>query len=71
MPPSADIRKLSLNKGAYVSLPVQISEEMVAEMEEIIKDTWRDIKSFRFEKFSKRDEEKCGKCDYDDICWSS
>lgn len=70
-PLSADIRKLSLNKGAYISLPVQISKEMVAEMEEIIKDTWRDIKSLRFEKFSKRDEEKCGKCDYDDICWSS
>ena len=70
-PLSADIRKLSLKKGDYVSLPVQISEKMVAEMEEIIKDTWSNIKSLRFEKFAKRDEEKCGKCDYDDICWSS
>jgi DNA helicase-2/ATP-dependent DNA helicase PcrA len=69
-PLSADIRKLSFKKGDYVSLPVQISEEMVKQMEEIIKDTWRDIKSLRFEKFAKRDEEKCGKCDYDDICWA-
>ena len=70
-PVSADIRKLNLEKGTYVSLPVQIPEEMVAEMEEIIKDTWSNIKSLRFEKFAKRDEEKCGKCDYDDICWAS
>ena len=70
-PVSADIRKMDLNKGAYVSLPIRISEEMVGEMEEIIKDTWRDIKSLRFEKFAKRDKEKCGKCDYDDICWES
>jgi hypothetical protein len=70
-PLSADIRKLELSKGGYVSLPVQISEAMVAEMEEIIKDTWRDIKSLRFEKLAKRDEEKCARCDYDDICWAS
>lgn len=70
-PLSADIRKLDLSKGGHVSLPVRISDEMVAEMEGIIKDTWRDIKRLRFEKFSKRDKEKCGRCDYDDICWSS
>ncbi len=70
-PLSTDIRKLDLKKGGYISLPVQISDEMVAEMEEIIKDTWRDIKSLRFEKCAKRDEEKCGRCDYDDICWAS
>jgi len=70
-PLSADIRRLELNKGGYISLPVQISQVMVAEMEEIIKDTWRDIKSLRFEKLAKRDEEKCGRCDYDDICWAS
>ena len=70
-PLSADIIKLSLKKGDYVSLPVRIPEEMVAEMEIIIKDTWSNIKNLRFEKFAKRDEEKCGKCDYDDICWSS
>ncbi|MCX5666105.1 MAG: ATP-dependent DNA helicase [Candidatus Omnitrophica bacterium] len=70
-PLSTDIKKLDLKKGGYVSLPVQVSDEMVSEMEEIIIDTWRDIKSLRFEKFTKRDEEKCGKCDYDDICWAS
>jgi DNA helicase-2/ATP-dependent DNA helicase PcrA len=70
-PLSADIRRLDLDKGAYVSLPVRISEEMVSEMEGIIKDTWSNIKSLRFEKFAKRDKEKCGRCDYDDICWAS
>jgi len=70
-PLSADIKKLGLKKGTYVSLPVQISEDMAREMEDIIKDTWREIKRLRFEKFAKRDKEKCGKCDYDDICWAS
>ncbi len=70
-PLSADIRKLDLKKGGYISLPVRITEDMVSEMEEIIKDTWENIKSLKFEKFSKRDEDKCQKCDYDDICWAS
>jgi len=70
-PLSADIRKMDMKKGSYVSLPIHISEEMVAEMEEIIKDAWKEIKSLRFEKLTKRDEEKCGRCDYDDICWAS
>jgi CRISPR/Cas system-associated exonuclease Cas4 (RecB family) len=69
-PLSVDIRKLDLKKGDYISLPVQITEEMVKDMEEIIKDTWKNVKSLKFEKFTKRDEEKCGRCDYDDICWS-
>jgi Superfamily I DNA and RNA helicases len=70
-PLAADIRKLDLNKGDYISLPVKISEEMVSEMESMIKDTWNNIQSLKFEKYSKRDEEKCERCDYDDICWSS
>jgi CRISPR/Cas system-associated exonuclease Cas4 (RecB family) len=70
-PLSVDIRKLDLKKGDYISLPVQISDDMVGEMENIMKDVWRDIKLLRFEKFTQRDEEKCQKCDYDDICWSS
>ncbi|MDP3730422.1 MAG: ATP-dependent DNA helicase [Candidatus Omnitrophota bacterium] len=70
-PVSADVRKLDMKKGSYISLPIQISEEMVAEMEKIIIDTWSDIKSLKFEKLAKRDEEKCARCDYDDICWSS
>jgi DNA helicase-2/ATP-dependent DNA helicase PcrA len=69
-PLSADIRKLDLKKGDYISLPVAIPEEMVSEMEGIIKETWDNIKSLRFEKFAKRDQGKCQKCDYDDICWA-
>ena len=70
-PVSADIRKLDVKKGNYVSLPVHISEEMVKEMEGIIEDVWDNIKNLRFEKPVKRDEEKCQRCDYDDICWDS
>jgi DNA helicase II / ATP-dependent DNA helicase PcrA len=70
-PVSADIRKLDMKKGSYVSLPVHVSKEMVKDMTEIIEETWNNIKSLKFEKLAKRDEEKCQKCDYDDICWGS
>lgn len=69
-PLSSEIRKLNLKKGDYATLPVEIPKDMVTEMEDIIKDTWRNIKSLRFEKLAKRDEDKCGRCDYDDICWA-
>ncbi len=45
------------------------NENMVKDMEEVIKDTWNNIKNLRFEKLIKRDEDKCGRCDYNDICW--
>ena len=70
-PVSADIRKLDMKKGNYVSLPVRISDDMVKNMTGIIEEIWRNIKSLRFEKLAKRDEEKCRQCDYDDICWGS
>ena len=44
---------------------------MVKKMEEIIKDAWGSIKNLRFEKLQKRDDDKCGKCDYDGICWEA
>jgi len=68
-PVSQDIKKLGYKKGNYVSLAVDISDNMVRDMEGIIIDIWDSIKNLRFEKLKARDKDKCGKCDYDDICW--
>ena len=68
-PVSQDLRKLGYKKGDYAWHAVEIPDGMVKNMEDIIKDVWGNIKSLRFEKLKARDNDKCGKCDYDDICW--
>lgn len=68
-PISADMVKYGYRKGDYITKAVEITDEMVKELEKIIKRSWADIKALSFEKLSKRDEEVCGKCDFDDICW--
>lgn len=70
-PVKADIRKHGYKKGDFANLTVEISDGMVCEMEEIIKGIWSDITMFKFEKLMERDEDKCGRCDYDDICWKA
>jgi DNA helicase-2/ATP-dependent DNA helicase PcrA len=68
-PLKADQRKQGYQKGDYVNLAVNISEEMVGNVEELVKKIWSEIKALKFEKLVKRDLDKCGKCDFDDICW--
>ncbi len=68
-PLKSDLRKYGYRKGGYADYAVEISEEMVRDMEELIKKIWSDIKSLRFEKLPERDMDKCPKCDFDDICW--
>lgn len=70
-PVSQDIKKLGYKKGDYASLSIDIPDNMVKEMEGIIIDIWGSIKNLRFEKLKSRDKDKCGKCDYDDICWGA
>lgn len=69
-PLAADIRKLGYRKGQHISYAVEISADMVCIMEEIIKETWDNIRNLRFEKLKERDPVKCPNCDFDDICWS-
>ena len=68
-PLKADLRKYGYKKGDYANFSVEISEGMVDDMDKLIKDTWSDIKKLKFEKLPARDEDKCGKCDFDYICW--
>ena len=68
-PVSVDMRKIGYKKGDYVSKYVEISDEMVSDIEKIIKDVWHNINRLRFDKFKERDEKLCARCDFDDICW--
>jgi len=68
-PVSKDLRKEGHRKGDHVSKSVRISDSMVEEVEGLIKNVWRDIQQLRFEKLKMRDDDKCGKCDFDKICW--
>lgn len=68
-PLSKDLRRQGYKKGEYVTKDVDISDDMVKELEGVIKNVWNDIKRLQFEKLKKRDEKKCGHCDFDGICW--
>jgi len=68
-PLSADIKKKSLKKGDYTTKAVAISDEMVSELENLIKTTWDNIKKLHFEKLEEREEDTCGNCDFNPICW--
>ena len=63
------MRKLGYKKGDYATISVEISDEMLSKLETLIERSWGQIKSLRFEKPPKRDDEKCGRCDFDSICW--
>ena len=68
-PLSADIRAQGYKKGQYVVKRVDISDEMVHDVEELIKNVWARIKALEFEKLPSRDAKICGQCDFDSICW--
>ncbi len=74
-PARKTVQKYDLKEGEFVTCPVKLTEEMVAELESTIKDVWSRIKKLEFAKLPEIDPEpgKCGKvpntCDFYDICW--
>jgi len=68
-PLSEDLRKMALKKGDYVTKAIEISDDMVDELEALIKHIWKEIIALKFEKFKARDKDTCSKCDFDSICW--
>jgi len=38
-------------------------------LEQLIINSWNDIKKLRFEKLTCRDKIKCARCDFDTLCW--
>ena len=68
-PVSEDLKRKGYKKGNYATKVVDISDSMTAELEEVIKNTWVDIKALKFGKFTERDKDICRMCDFDNICW--
>lgn len=69
-PVSRTVNKYDLEKGEYRNEAVNLTGKMVAELEKVIMDSWRDMQSLKFEKLPERDgKDKCARCEYDSICW--
>ncbi len=74
-PAKETVIKHDLKEGEFVKKKVELTEDMVAELESLIKDVSRRIRKLDFAKLPEIDEKpgKCGqgnnKCDFYDICW--
>jgi len=67
---SRTVDKYDLKKGEYRNITIDLTEDMVLELEKVIMDCWRDIQAIKFEKLPERDgKERCARCEYDAICW--
>jgi DNA helicase-2/ATP-dependent DNA helicase PcrA len=66
-----NLKRLGLRKGDFVNKKIEITENMVDELQRVIKECWRSIMALDFKKLpeEKKDVEKCGGCDYRNICW--
>jgi len=70
-PANSTVLKYGLKKGDFINKEVEITDGMVLELEKVIRDCWRSIKSLDFEKLPEEDDDikKCGGCDYKNMCW--
>ncbi|MDP2920900.1 MAG: ATP-dependent DNA helicase [Candidatus Omnitrophota bacterium] len=68
-PAKKELRKYNIKEGEPTEFKIRLTDDMVSQMESIIKDTWKNIQALSFEKLPERDEKKCGNCDFDHICW--
>lgn len=71
-PAGSDVKKFGLEKGSYRNEEVELTDQMVRELEDVIEKCWTDIKALRFDKLDERDGKKrCRYCEFDPICWES
>ena len=70
-PAKDTVIKHGLEEGEYVKKEVELTGNMVSELERVIRDIWCRIKRCEFPKLPERvdDFKKCKGCDFDDICW--
>ena len=69
-PVSRTVKKYGLKKGEYFNVDVDLTDEMVSELEQVITDRWKDIQSLNFDRLPERDGKvRCARCEYDAICW--
>jgi DNA helicase-2/ATP-dependent DNA helicase PcrA len=63
------VKKYELEKGTYRDEVVELSDSMVEELEKVLMQCWRGIQALDFNKLPERDEKRCGRCEYNSICW--
>ncbi len=68
-PVSDDAPRSCLKKGAFRNEKIEITDKMVSDLSCTIKKSWSKIQDLEFEKLPQRDKAKCGRCDFDGICW--
>jgi DNA helicase-2/ATP-dependent DNA helicase PcrA len=69
-PVSETVKKYELDKGEYRDMDIELTGEMVSELEGLIIKCWQDIQELRFEKLPERDDkDRCARCEFDPICW--
>lgn len=61
--------KYNLTKNDYVNRKVPITDEMVAELENVILAVSGQINNLEFDKLPEKDYKKCQNCAFDSICW--
>ena len=70
-PAKTTVVKHNLKKDEFVCLTLPITDDMVSDLERTINNCWRSIKSLEFDRLPEYDDkvDKCGGCDYKNICW--
>ncbi len=69
-PASETVKKYELDKGQYRDIDIELTDEMVTELEKLITRCWRDMQQLKFEKLPERDDrDRCARCEFDPICW--
>ena len=69
-PAKDTVKRYNLIKGKYVDKKVRITEGMVCDLEELIKDVWNRINRLKFDKLPEKDKHICPSCDFCWICWN-
>ena len=69
-PAATTVKKYELEKGRYRNIDIDLTNDMVSELEKVITKYWEDIQALKFDKLPERDgKDRCRLCDFDSICW--
>ncbi|MCK4463491.1 MAG: ATP-dependent helicase, partial [Candidatus Omnitrophica bacterium] len=69
-PAKDTVKRYNLIKGKYVDKKVKITEGMVHDLEELIRNVWNSINNLKFDKPPEKDKNICPSCDFCSICWN-
>jgi len=71
-PAKTTVAKYRLKKGEFIKRDIEITDQMVLELEKLIKEVWHSIKRLDFQQLPEYDDDprRCRNCDYKNICWA-